>query len=604
MQFLCRTFLYLFLMLVIPVSFAAPFAYITNIVGNSVSVIDTADNTVVTTIPVAGNPYGVATSSDGKRVYIGNYGTGKLSTIDAVNNTIIGSAVPVGTRPIGVALTPDNSYVYVANYLSHNVSVVDTSSNTVIKTIPAGQGAAGVAISPDGSRVYVSNYDANTVSVIDSSTNTVVGSAIVVGTAPLGILVSPDGTRLVVANSEDDTVTVIDTSTNLVIGTVVVGDRPIDLAITPDSRRVYITHSDNDVVHVVDTASQKVIAVIPVGDRPIGLDITPDGSKVYVANDNSDSVSVIDTCTNTVTNSIGVGNRPFAFGNFIGPVDNFIVGGSASGLIGNVILQNNGSDDLNVNVNCSFSFATTLVDGSAYNVSVLTQPANQICTVTNGSGTIAGANITNVSVNCITPTYTIGGAITGLIGSVTLQNNGADDLSLNADGSFMFNTALVDGSAYDVTVLTQPANQICSVANGSGTIVGANMTNVSVSCITPTYTVGGAIIGLIGSVTLQNNGADDLNLNVDGSFMFNTVLVDGSAYNVIVLTQPAGQICSVSNGSGTIAGTNITNVSVTCATTPVPPVPAKPIPTMSEWALIMLSMLLGVAGFARHRYLS
>ena len=678
MQTLFRLFFFVILSQISSVAFAAPFAYITNIIGGTVSVIDTANNTVDHTIPVIGNPYGVAVSPDGSRVYIGSWGSNTLSTIDAVNNTVIGVSVSVGIQPIGVAITPNGNRVYVANFGSHTVSVFDTASNTVIKTIPAGQGAAGVAISPDGSRVYISNFDEHTVSVIDSSSNTVVGPAIAVGASPLGILVSPDGTRLVVANSDSDNVTIIDTATNLVIGTVIVGDRPIDLAITPDSSRVYITHSDNNVVHVVDVASQQVIEVIPVGMRPIGLDITPDGSKVYVANDVSDSVSVIDTCTNTVTNSIGVGDRPFAFGHFISPVDNFIVGGSVSGLTGNVILQNNGTDDLNVNTNCSFSFATTLVDGSAYDVTVLTQPANQICSVTNGSGTIADANVINVSVTCIS-TYTVGGAITGLISGVTLQNNGADDLNLNADGSFSFATALVDGSAYDVSVLTQATNQICSIANGSGTITGTNVTNVSVTCVS-TYTVGGAITGLIGGVTLQNNGADDLNLNADGSFSFATALVDGSAYDVSVLTQATNQICSIANGSGTITGTNVTNVSVTCVSNytvggvingligsvtlqnngandlnltadgsfsfatalvdgssyavtvliqPVsqtctigngtgtisgtnitnvsvtcvhhiipPAKPPTPVPTLSEWSLIMLSILLGFAGFA------
>ncbi|GFO72467.1 hypothetical protein BJAS_P2732 [Bathymodiolus japonicus methanotrophic gill symbiont] len=131
MHTLFRLFLFVILSQISSVVNAAPFAYITNFDSDTVSVIDTVSNTVVDTIPVTGKPYGVATSSDGKRVYIGSLGSGTLSTIDAVNNTLIGTAVTVGSLPIGVAITPDNSRVYVANFGSDTVSVVDTASNPV-----------------------------------------------------------------------------------------------------------------------------------------------------------------------------------------------------------------------------------------------------------------------------------------------------------------------------------------------------------------------------------------------------------------------------------------------------------------------------------------
>ena len=78
--------------------------------------------------------------------------------------------------------------------------------------------------------------------------------------------------------------------------------------------------------------------------------------------------------------------------------------------------------------------------------------------------------------------YSVGGAVTGLQGSVTLRNN-AESLTLNSSGDFSFNDQLDNGSNYNVTVETQPANQVCIVTNGSGTISKANVTNVSVSCI-------------------------------------------------------------------------------------------------------------------------
>jgi alpha-tubulin suppressor-like RCC1 family protein len=78
--------------------------------------------------------------------------------------------------------------------------------------------------------------------------------------------------------------------------------------------------------------------------------------------------------------------------------------------------------------------------------------------------------------------YTVGGATSGLSGTLTLQNNGADDLVVSANGAFTFASAAATGSAYNVTVLHQPAGQTCTVANGSGTVASVNVTNVSLSC--------------------------------------------------------------------------------------------------------------------------
>jgi N-acetylneuraminic acid mutarotase len=78
-------------------------------------------------------------------------------------------------------------------------------------------------------------------------------------------------------------------------------------------------------------------------------------------------------------------------------------------------------------------------------------------------------------------TYAIGGSIAGLSGTVVLLNNGGDNLSLSSDGSFVFDVTLQPNAPYDVTIATQPANQVCSVSNGSGK-ARASVTNVIITC--------------------------------------------------------------------------------------------------------------------------
>jgi N-acetylneuraminic acid mutarotase len=258
------------------------------------------------------------------------------------------------------------------------------------------------------------------------------------------------------------------------------------------------------------------------------------------------------------------------------PYSTHSIGGSVSGLAtGNtVVLQNNAGDDLALSADASFTFDSVLLNGSDYAVTVLTQPTtpNQTCTITNASGTLTGANVTNVVVACITNTYSIGGNVTGLASgnSVVLQNNSGDDVTVSANSSFSFSTELDDESGYSVSVLTQPTtpNQTCTITSASGTLAGANVTDVAVTCITNKYSIGGTLTGLASgtSVVLQNNNGDDLTLSADGVFEFSAALPDETVYAVTVLTQPAApdQQCTVAAGSGTLAGANISNVAVTC----------------------------------------
>jgi N-acetylneuraminic acid mutarotase len=80
-----------------------------------------------------------------------------------------------------------------------------------------------------------------------------------------------------------------------------------------------------------------------------------------------------------------------------------------------------------------------------------------------------------------------------------------------------------------------------------------------------TYTVGGNVSGLTGSgLVLQDNGGNNLSVAASGNFTFTTPINSGDAYSVTALTQPSGQNCSVTNGSGT-ATANVTTVQVACA---------------------------------------
>ncbi len=152
------------------------------------------------------------------------------------------------------------------------------------------------------------------------------------------------------------------------------------------------------------------------------------------------------------------------------------------------------------------------------------------------------------------------------------------------------------------------ANASCSIVDLDAPLRLLATGSITTESIVPpeTFSVGGTVSGLTGTgLALQNNGADTLAIAADGSFTFLTELADSSAYLVTVSAQPSGQSCSVTDGSGTIATADVTNVSVACEDDVVvpPPAPMVPVPAMSEWALILLTMLLCLMVFANRKRL-
>ena len=159
--------------------------------------------------------------------------------------------------------------------------------------------------------------------------------------------------------------------------------------------------------------------------------------------------------------------------------ESYTVSGTVVGLYSgqSVTLQNNSGDDLTVSDNTSFSFTTKVAQGATYLVTVKTWPNGQTCTPNLNSGVVSD-NVSDVSIICSYTVYTVSGSVSGLSGTLVLQNNYGSDQTLTSDGSFSFQVA--SSAKYNVRAKTQP-NGKCVVSNGTGT-TSADVDNVSVGC--------------------------------------------------------------------------------------------------------------------------
>jgi serine/threonine-protein kinase len=231
--------------------------YVTHYTNGSVpvTVVDLSTGEVTATIDVGGPQWDAKVSPDGRRLYVTLRGTGTLSVIDTATNTVTATvrvADSTTDSPVEVSLTPDGRRAYLTNRGSSSVTVLDTATNSVLATIGVQLGPNGVTVSPDGRRAYVTNEGSRSVSVIDVATDTVTAT-LPVGDAPINTAFTPDSTRAFVVNRGSKSVSVIDAATTAVIAVLRTGGDPGAIAMAPDGRTTYLTGGNSNLLFTIDT---------------------------------------------------------------------------------------------------------------------------------------------------------------------------------------------------------------------------------------------------------------------------------------------------------------------------------------------------------------
>ena len=248
---------------------------------------------------------------------------------------------------------------------------------------------------------------------------------------------------------------------------------------------------------------------------------------------------------------------------------NYSLGGFITGLLSNTNVTLSDGNDTVLRTNGGYTFPTSLPSSRAYNIG-LTNPSGQICVFnpnTVGSGVVSNANVSNANVLCTTNTYPLGGGVTGLVtGNITLTNTVNSDAISVGNGNYIFDQNIAYAGNYNVSAAS-PNGLSCAVTNGNAVMTVGGAFNAYVACSPKTYTLGGAISGLLSNtnVTLQN-GADTI-LSGNGNFTFPT----GVAYNSNFsagLSNPSGQTCVFTSNSnaGVMPATTNANIRVTCST--------------------------------------
>ncbi|HLY93098.1 MAG TPA: hypothetical protein VKQ89_07570 [Candidatus Angelobacter sp.] len=310
--------------------------YIANHGSNNVSVISGGVLAVTATVPLpAGDngPVSIAGNAANNQIFVVNQGSGTVSQISTIDNTVVLPSITVGSNPIWGVMSSDGLFVFVVNQGSGTVSVIDTSLRTVIATIPVGTTSNSqpnfAFYEPRLKRVYVSNTNDATISVIKadniSSTNlpAKLRDIHVTGGNPTSVTALSDGTKAYAALGNCPTsptpvnhltiigklpsctgnlVSVLDAVGLSEVGSLTVGPGAVSIASSLDASKVYVI-SANDVTTIRDDVhlpNCTDTACLPGAVQPDRTFSTP-------------SISVIRTSTNTVLATpvnAGIVNRP------------------------------------------------------------------------------------------------------------------------------------------------------------------------------------------------------------------------------------------------------------------------------------------------------
>ena len=279
--------------------------------ADSLSVIDTATNSVAMTLTGITGPHNVQVGPDGTVVYATS-SAGRVVAIDPATYRVIASA-PTGPHPAHVVEAP-NGKVYVTNAGDGTVSVYQRNGLAPAGRITLGGMPHGLRPAAGGSVIVVANMMDAELDLIDPATDTSLGS-VAVGASPLQVAVSADGRYAYTGISDPPSVVKVDLSQRKVIGTVAVPDSPVQLYLSPDEKTVLCADQGSEqapghTLSVINTATMTGRGTVPTGSGPHGVVIDASGRWAWVTNSFDNTVSVVDVTALSVTATIPAGTGP------------------------------------------------------------------------------------------------------------------------------------------------------------------------------------------------------------------------------------------------------------------------------------------------------
>ncbi len=261
----------------------------------SISFIDSETGICLKVIGVGEHPHEVAIDATAATAYVSNAMGNSISIIatDAMEET--GRIKHEDFQfPHDVKLSPDGTKLYVAVTYANKIFIYERPSHRLLKIVPTGQRLSHMlSPTPDWTYLYVPNLGSDTLSMLNTRTDEI-EKHISVGKKPEGVAVHPSGEFLYVANQDEDNFYALCTKDHGLLARHPIGKTPVRLVFSPDGKLALTANRNSHDVSVIDTQRHWEVKRIPVGRWPGGIVFDSSGTRAFVANNKTNDISVID----------------------------------------------------------------------------------------------------------------------------------------------------------------------------------------------------------------------------------------------------------------------------------------------------------------------
>ena len=254
---------------------------VVSVTSNTVTVVRTSDNAVISRTNVGRASHEGFFAPDGRTVWVADRALARLDIVDALHGGVVGS-VHTSDGPSKVLFSPDGRYAYVNHLRSPSIDIIDVKQRRVVRRIfgLADVFSSDMALSPNGRQLWAAHKKVGKTSVVDLVNNRV---AAVLDTGPdtnHPAFVSSRIATYVFLTVGGENVTKIYNATpgspiRLLDQVASSGVEPHGIWPSPDNTRVYVVNEKSDTVDIIDTRTHQLIDTLHVGQEGQGL--------VYVA---------------------------------------------------------------------------------------------------------------------------------------------------------------------------------------------------------------------------------------------------------------------------------------------------------------------------------
>ncbi len=285
------------------VALAQPFLYVANQNSNTISVVNTRDNTVAPPVFASFSPAGLALSPDGTRLYATNPNGNLVVVYNTANNAVV-TTFAIGQLPQGIAA--DATRIYVTLQGNAALAVYSAATFQLQTTLRVGFGPAAVAVATATNRVYVINTYSSTLSTIDptrigTNLNPVL-STLPMPNSPVSLALSANGQTAWVVSSAIPTLARVNLTTGAVEDRLALPVSPAGIALSDDNTRAYIPGYGPKLA-TVDLQRNSVLRSTDLPPCPaprclaMAAAVSADGKLVYVANTSLNQIALVNADT-------------------------------------------------------------------------------------------------------------------------------------------------------------------------------------------------------------------------------------------------------------------------------------------------------------------